>query len=796
MKNLILIFTLISCNLFAQNNTIKAEKLFVSPLNPLKKSTLIIDRGVFKNRMYVGADSNATPEPFYITTDSRFTGKIKIGATFGTPRQFLMTQGSGGYPAWNDIFWSDLKSLPTTINDIAYNRLIGKVGNNNYFFGSNSLVSYHNSNTYDNIAIGYNSLTNASNAYQNVAIGSYSMFNGNNYSSIGIGYQALTNGGGNQNVAIGFQALTSGGGQFNVAIGGGSNRVNTTGSYNTILGGSSASALTTGNENTLIGEHAGMDLVTGSNNIMIGSYSGQNLNGNNNIVIGKGYVETSNLYNSTIVMNDNVERFRIIYNGNFGIGLISPTEKLHVSGNIKSSGDIFFNGNGTGLQGLLDSKLSSSTAASTYVPIEGNTHINGIKTFQSSPIIAGLAGAYGYPALLDNDGSLFAGLPNINKIYKLQDSLNAKANKTNVINSLLTGYVSGAGTVASTDNILQAVQKLNGNIALKQNALTNPVTGIGTIDYLSKFTGTSTIGNSAIYENSGNVAIGGTFAIEQLNVSSASAGRMAIDDAGGTNRYSLLFQSPTSTNQYGLIRAYKYGTGAGYKNLVLQDGGGNVGIGTTAPAYKLDVLGEIHSTGVNQFDNSMQIGTYGIATWNGSATGTFNLAGVAGRALSLGSNNVYDRLFLATNGNVGIGTTSPVSKLDVYGTGGVLPTTGSTQTVASLALSNSTTFSTMFFGAFTTTPYSTFIQSSARNDLSIFSAISLNPNGGNVGIGTSSPAATLDVNGFAKLKPMTTTEINAIASPSMGMMAYNSDLLQICSHNGTTWKRADGTTNM
>lgn len=36
-----------------------------------------------------------------------------------------------------------------------------------------------------------------------------------------------------------------------------------------------------------------------------------------------------------------------------------------------------------------------------------------------------------------------------------------------VIAKVLTGYSSGAGTVASTDSILQAVQKLNGNIALK-----------------------------------------------------------------------------------------------------------------------------------------------------------------------------------------------------------------------------------------------------------------------------------------------------------------------------------------
>lgn len=38
-----------------------------------------------------------------------------------------------------------------------------------------------------------------------------------------------------------------------------------------------------------------------------------------------------------------------------------------------------------------------------------------------------------------------------------------------VIGKVLTGYTSGAGTVTSTDNILQAIQKLNGNITAKVN---------------------------------------------------------------------------------------------------------------------------------------------------------------------------------------------------------------------------------------------------------------------------------------------------------------------------------------
>ena len=47
-----------------------------------------------------------------------------------------------------------------------------------------------------------------------------------------------------------------------------------------------------------------------------------------------------------------------------------------------------------------------------------------------------------------------------------------------VIAKVLTGYVSGAGTVAATDSILQAIQKLNGNDATNAN-LTGPITSVG-----------------------------------------------------------------------------------------------------------------------------------------------------------------------------------------------------------------------------------------------------------------------------------------------------------------------------
>lgn len=52
------------------------------------------------------------------------------------------------------------------------------------------------------------------------------------------------------------------------------------------------------------------------------------------------------------------------------------------------------------------------------------------------------------------------------------------------IAAVLTGYTSGAGTVAPTDTILQAIQKLNGNISLKQDTLVSG-TNIKTVDSIT-----------------------------------------------------------------------------------------------------------------------------------------------------------------------------------------------------------------------------------------------------------------------------------------------------------------------
>ncbi|MDP3785407.1 MAG: NYN domain-containing protein, partial [bacterium] len=92
--------------------------------------------------------------------------------------------------------------------------------------------------------------------------------------------------------------------------------------------------------------------------------------------------------------------------------------------------------------------------------------------------------------------------------------------------------------------------------------------------------------------------------------------------------------------------------------------GGNVGIGTTSPAGKLDVNGDL------VLRDSLLLGTTveseGLISWSGT---NFVIRGATDRALSLGSNGVNSRILIDTVGNVGIGTTTPNSLLSVANTG-------------------------------------------------------------------------------------------------------------------------------
>ena len=88
-----------------------------------------------------------------------------------------------------------------------------------------------------------------------------------------------------------------------------------------------------------------------------------------------------------------------------------------------------------------------------------------------------------------------------------------------------------------------------------------------------------------------------------------------------------------------------------------------VGIGTTSPAYKLDVAGDVNITGAYRVNGTA------IASGVGGS-GTANYIPIFATGSTLGNSAIYQ-----TGGNVGIGTTAPGAKLEIN------------QTAAAVALS-------------------------------------------------------------------------------------------------------------
>ncbi len=73
----------------------------------------------------------------------------------------------------------------------------------------------------------------------------------------------------------------------------------------------------------------------------------------------------------------------------------------------------------------------------------------------------------------------------------------------------ITKTMVGLSNVDNTSDVNKPVSTATQTaLNLKQNTLTNPITGTGTTNNLSLFTGTSTLGNSVIQESSGNIGIG------------------------------------------------------------------------------------------------------------------------------------------------------------------------------------------------------------------------------------------------------------------------------------------------
>ena len=280
------------------------------------------------------------------------------------------------------------------------------------------------------------------------------------------------------------------------------------------------------------------------------------------------------------------------------------------------------------------------------------------------------------------------------------------------ISSLTTGTTTSTaanitnGTVqtltASTANISQGSAILTQGTIATLNSTTGTIANLSatTSTFLGTITGSTNvvnIGSGQIYKDaSGNVGIGTSSPANPLDISKSVAGngiaRITNLNAGttalaGWSAYNGATSSffgtiGTAYTTYGVLSAndafcyvtgsvsigadgsggvIKFGTGTGVTERMRIDSSGNVGIGKT-PTNKLDILAASNT---------------GISISNGTMTGIF--ANSADTSIVVGTQTSHPINFyinnlpvaiLNTGGNFGIGSLSPVNKLEITGSFG------------------------------------------------------------------------------------------------------------------------------
>ena len=410
-------------------------------------------------------------------------------------------------------------------------------------------------------------------------------------------------------------------------------------------------------------------------------------------------------------------RLAIDTSGNVGIGTSSPSYKLHVVGNsyidATSASATLTLGRYTG-----QPTIKAGTDDSGYLIMDSSGGKLGLNWYSGDDI-----------SLANGGGNVGIGTTSPDSKLSINTSSGQEGIKIRNVNSQDTfhlGHLTSEDPyfqMKSNSGVTQVLLRLDGG----SSYINTGNVGIGTSSPAQRLT---------VVDNNNTLQFGehGTSDVAEFKIIADEAHDAAIyfGDTVDNVRGGIYYDTSLNNMQF-----------RGYNNAtrMIINSNGAVGIGTGTPAQKLDVSGNIQTSGRIDFSNANV-----HITRNGNE---LQLSGYSGWRF-YDMQGTSTRMFLSQTGSLGIGTDAPDEKLHIVGDLKVdsdLPRiylTDSSHNPDYSIVNNNGNFAVFDD---TNSAYRIYVNSA-----------------GNVGIGTSLPAALLDVNGTAQMSTGITENVHYVGS--------------------------------
>jgi hypothetical protein len=404
----------------------------------------------------------------------------------------------------------------------------------------------------------------------------------------------------------------------------------------------------------------GINSSTNTQNVMGASDDAYLYTTGNNFLIGTGTAAKALVFLTGGTTQSTNERMRIDGTGKVGIGTTTPLTALHVVG----TNPLTLNGVQTGA--ISDSILTIASGTIRKLPFStltsgaswsliGNTGTNYLTNFLGTTDNTSLRFRTDniQGMILDSLGNVGIGTAPAFTVGTDLEQLLVDAGVTNSFNAIV-----GKGTI---NNYLQLnIQNLSSGTSASSDVVATADNGTEAVNYvdlgINSSTNTQNVMGAAddayLYTTGNNFLIG-----------TGTSAKALIFMTGGTTE---------STNERMRI-----------------DGSGNLGLGTNAPLQKLDVNGNMRLTGAfmpgnlagaagdvlissgagiapTWFDIAAYLSTNAWVFGGNSVTSLQKIGTTSNFDFSVITNNV-ERMRVTSTGNVGIGTATPTSTLQVAG---------------------------------------------------------------------------------------------------------------------------------